>query len=84
MKDCVKLSAFETIGPGPMNLGTGRWEVCVMDKYLITYEYKKRNGNSFLITGIKTEILTMSQLKQKTNDYKDDGEYLKVIFCQKL
>lgn len=55
-----------------------------MDKYLITYEYKKRNGNSFLITGIKTEILTMSQLKQKTNEYKDDGEYLKVIFCQKL
>ena len=33
--------------------------------YLITYEYKKRNGNSFLNHRHKTEILTMSQLKNK-------------------
>lgn len=61
-----------------------RSEEMQMDKYLVTYEYRQRSGRNYLATGIKTEILTLDELNQRIDSYQDDGEYLKILFCQKL
>lgn len=54
-----------------------------MDKYLVTYEYKKSDG-CWVHTKTKSEVLTLEELDKKT---KSDGyydNYIKVLFCQKL
>lgn len=52
-----------------------------MDKYLITYDYKEKNG---CLISTKTEVLTADELKKLTlnNDFYEN--YIKVVFCEKL
>lgn len=50
-----------------------------MDKYLVTYEYKVREG-SFIYTKTKTRILTLDEINKLTLEH----DYMKVLFCQKL
>lgn len=54
-----------------------------MNKYLITYEYKVKNGNC-ISTKTTTEILTKYELEDLTecNDFYDG--YMKVLFLKEL
>jgi len=53
------------------------------DKYLITFEYKKRNG---CLVSLKTEtkVLTQREIGELSSDYNYYERYIKIIFCQKL
>ena len=54
-----------------------------MDKYLVTYEYKIKDG-SLIHTKTRTEVLTLEELEFKTKHEKYHNDYIKILFCQKL
>ena len=54
-----------------------------MDKYLVSYEYKEKNG-SWISTKTKTEVLTLEVLKKGIRNMGSHDDYLKILFCQKL
>lgn len=55
----------------------------IMDKYLVTYEYKERDG-SLILTKTKTEVLTSEILEKGIRNIDSYDDYLKILFCQKL
>lgn len=54
-----------------------------MDKYLVSYEYKEKNGN-LILTKTKTEVLTSEILEKGVARIDSYDDYLKILFCQKL
>lgn len=54
-----------------------------MDKYLVTYEYKEKDG-SLILTKTKTEVLTAEILEKGIKYIDSHDDYLKILFCQKL
>lgn len=55
----------------------------IMDKYLVTYEYKEKDG-SLILTKTKTEVLTSEILEKRIRNIDSYDDYLKILFCQKL
>lgn len=54
-----------------------------MDKYLITYEYKEKNG-CLVSTKTVTKVFNSSELHKLTYDNDSYDNYVKILFCQKL
>lgn len=54
-----------------------------VDRYLVTYEYKEKNGR-LITTKTKTEIISSELLEKGIRNIDSHDDYLKILFCQKL